>query len=130
VSFVRTIFCSPRAQNTSWIVGASCSRGSLALIAIYTVLSSDINPSDPSLIDLTDDNDVPTDAQIEEYGYGSDSDLDDCNDLIPEAPKDSTATLSDSPSKRSYETKAKDDDEYGLAIFAQFPTDIHSQVVR
>jgi len=47
------------------------------------VLSSDINPSDPSLIDLTHDSDVPSNAGIDDYGYGSDSDLDDCNDPIP-----------------------------------------------
>ncbi|KAI9458726.1 hypothetical protein HD554DRAFT_2317107 [Boletus coccyginus] len=47
------------------------------------LLSSDINPSDSSLVDLTDDNDVPSSARIDDYGYGSDSDLDDCNDPIP-----------------------------------------------
>ena len=63
------------------------------------MLSSDVNPSDPSLVDLTDDHDVPSNAQIEEYGYGSDSDLEDCDDLIPvtnpEAPKDRSASKDD-----------------------------------
>ena len=50
-----------------------------------TVLSTDIQPSDsdPSLVDLTDDKDVPSHARIDEYGYGSDSDLDDCTDPVP-----------------------------------------------
>ena len=65
------------------------------------VLSSDINPSDPSLVDLTDDNDVPNSARIDDYGYGSDSDLDDCNDPIP-------ATNPEVPKGRS---ASKDDDE-------------------
>jgi len=63
------------------------------------VLSSDINPSDPSLVDLTDDNDVPSSAHINDYGYGSDSDLNDCNDPIPatnlEVPKDKSASKDD-----------------------------------
>ncbi|KAH0826790.1 hypothetical protein J3R83DRAFT_5209 [Lanmaoa asiatica] len=79
------------------------------------LLSSDINPSDPSLIDLTDDNDVPSNALIDDYGYGSDSDLDDCNDPIPvanvEAPKNQPATSSTTPSKTSAKTEFKDDDE-------------------
>ncbi|KAI9458730.1 hypothetical protein HD554DRAFT_2029541 [Boletus coccyginus] len=41
------------------------------------LLSTDINPSDPSLVDLTDDNDVPSSARIDDYGYASDSDLED-----------------------------------------------------
>ncbi|KAF8546942.1 hypothetical protein OG21DRAFT_1490669 [Imleria badia] len=61
--------------------------------------SSDVNPSHPSLIDLTDDNDVPSNAWPDEYGYGSDSDLDDCNEPIPatnsEAPKDQSAPKDD-----------------------------------
>ena len=79
------------------------------------MLSSDINPSDPSLIDLTDDNDVPSNAGIDDYGYGSDSDLDDCDDIIPvanvEAPNRRSATLSTSPSKIGAKTRSKDDDE-------------------
>ena len=79
------------------------------------MLSSDINPSDPSLIDLTDDNDVPSNARIDDYGYGSDSDLDDCDDIIPvanvEAPNRRSATLSTSPSKIGAKTRSKDDDE-------------------
>ncbi|KAF8546791.1 hypothetical protein OG21DRAFT_1490813 [Imleria badia] len=63
------------------------------------LLSSDINPTDPSLIDLTDDNDVPNNARIDDYGYGSDSDLEDCNDPIPitnpEAPKNKSASKED-----------------------------------
>ena len=59
---------------------------------------SDVNPSDPSLVDLTDDHDVPSNAQIDDYGYGSDSDLEDCNDPIPttpEAPKNHSVSKDD-----------------------------------
>ncbi|KAI9458729.1 hypothetical protein HD554DRAFT_1691639 [Boletus coccyginus] len=60
------------------------------------VLSTDIDPSDPSLVDLTDDNDVPTSARIDDYGYGSDSDLEDCSDPTPvtntEVPKSNSAS--------------------------------------
>jgi len=38
------------------------------------MLSIDLNPSKPSFpIDLTDDNDVPNDAQMDEYVYGEGS---------------------------------------------------------
>ncbi|KAF8546792.1 hypothetical protein OG21DRAFT_1527597 [Imleria badia] len=60
-----------------------------------------------TLIDFTDDDDVPSNAWIDNYGYGSDSDLDGSDsdlddDLIlvgnPEAPKDqSAASLTSSP---------------------------------
>ena len=79
------------------------------------MLSSDINPSDPSLIDLTDDNDVPSNARIDDYGYGSDSDLDDCDDIIPVAnikgPNRQSATLSSSPCKISAKARSKDHNE-------------------
>ncbi|KAF8554150.1 hypothetical protein OG21DRAFT_1484930 [Imleria badia] len=65
------------------------------------LLSSDVNPSDPSLVDLTDDHDVPSNARIDDYGYGSDSDLDDCDDPIP-------ATQSEARKKLP---ASKDDDE-------------------
>ncbi|KAI9458718.1 hypothetical protein HD554DRAFT_1995177, partial [Boletus coccyginus] len=55
------------------------------------LLSSD-TPSDSSLIDLMDD-----DARIDDYGYGSDSGIDDYVDPIPvanpEAPKDQSVAL-------------------------------------
>ena len=78
------------------------------------MLSSDINPSDPSLVDLWDDSDIPSNARIDDYGYESDSDLDECDDpdpvANPEAPKDHSATLAMSPSSTSVETQPKDDD--------------------
>ncbi|KAG9310054.1 hypothetical protein JVU11DRAFT_10097 [Chiua virens] len=74
------------------------------------LLSSDTNPSDPSLLDLTDENDVPNNLRIDDYGYESDSDLDECNDLLEnvEKSKDQTATT---PSKTSTGNQLKDDDE-------------------
>ena len=77
------------------------------------MLSADISPSDPSLIDLTDDNDVPNNARIDDYGYGSDSDLDDCNNpVVPaETLRDQSATLSTSTYKTGSETRSKDDNE-------------------
>jgi hypothetical protein len=78
------------------------------------VLSSDINPSDPSLIDLTGDNDIPSIAHIDDYGYDSDSDLEECDDLIPvanpEVPKDQSEASSTSPSEGSAEAQPKDND--------------------
>ena len=77
-------------------------------------MSSDTNPSDPSLIDLTGDNDVPSNAHIDDYGYESDSDLEECDDPIPvvnpEAPKDQCVASSASPSEGSAETQPKDND--------------------
>ena len=75
------------------------------------MLSADIRPSDPSLIDLTDDNDVPNNARIDDYGYGSDSDLDDYNGpAVPAGtPGDQSATLSTSTCKMG--SGSKDDDE-------------------
>lgn len=77
------------------------------------MLSSDINPSDPSLIDLTDDSDVPNNARIDDYGYDSDSDLDDCNEPIvnTETSKDQSATLSKFTDRMGYQTQSKEDDE-------------------
>ncbi|KAG9308235.1 hypothetical protein JVU11DRAFT_12253 [Chiua virens] len=68
------------------------------------LLSSDTNPSDPSLLDLTDENDVPNNLRIDDYGYESDSDLDECNDPVEnvEKSKDQTATT---------KNQLKDDDE-------------------
>ncbi|KAG9310050.1 hypothetical protein JVU11DRAFT_10093 [Chiua virens] len=40
------------------------------------LLSSDVDPSDTSMFDLFDENEVPNDLRIDDYGYGSDSDLD------------------------------------------------------
>lgn len=80
-------------------------------------LSSDINLSDPSLSDLVDDNDVPNNLLIDEYGYASDSDLDDDEEdpLVPnvktETQKDQPATGSTAPSQISVITQSKDDDE-------------------
>jgi hypothetical protein len=78
------------------------------------VLSSDINPSDPSLIDLTGDNDIPSNAHIDDYGYESDSDLEECDDPIPvanpEAPKDQSVASSTSLSGDSAETQPKGND--------------------
>ena len=77
------------------------------------MLSADTSPSDPSLIDLTDDNDLPNNARIDDYGYGSDSDLDDCNNpVVPaETLRDQSATLSTSTYKTGSETRSKDDNE-------------------
>ena len=78
----------------------------------YPVLSSDINPSDSSSIDLTDDNDVPGHARIDDYGYASDSDLDDCNDPVVDAEMtEQSATISPSTAKMGSRTQSKDDDE-------------------
>ena len=80
------------------------------------MLSSDINPSDPSLIDLTGDNDIPGNARIDDYGYESDSDLDEYDDPIPvanpEAPKDQSTAPPTSPSEGSAEAQPKDPNEY------------------
>ncbi|KAI9458725.1 hypothetical protein HD554DRAFT_1692103 [Boletus coccyginus] len=76
--------------------------------------SADINPSDPSLVGLTADNDVPSDARVDDYGYESDSDLEDSDATVPvtnpEAPKDQSAVLRGTPSNASAETRSKDDD--------------------
>ncbi|KAI9458727.1 hypothetical protein HD554DRAFT_2298928 [Boletus coccyginus] len=76
------------------------------------LLSSDIYLSDPSLVDLTGDNDIPSDARVGEYGYESDSDFDDRDDLIPaanpEASKDHSAASSTSTSQVNTETQPKD----------------------
>ena len=89
-----------------------------ACIDYGAVLSSDINPSDPSLVDITDENDMPSNARIEEYGYASDSDLDDDDEGTPSIPtadarprKDWPARVSTSPPKISVANQPKDDDE-------------------
>ncbi|KAI9458728.1 hypothetical protein HD554DRAFT_2224609, partial [Boletus coccyginus] len=78
------------------------------------LLSSDTSPSDPSLIDLMDDDDVPNNARIDDYGYGSDSDIDEYDDPIPvanpEAPKDRAVASPISPSQVS-ESQPEDDNE-------------------
>lgn len=78
------------------------------------MLSSDINPSDSSLIDLAGDNDIPGNAHIDDYGYDSDSDLEECDNLIPvanpETPKDQSVASSTSPCEDSAETQPKDND--------------------
>ena len=81
------------------------------------MLSADIDPSDTSLVDVTGDNDIPRDALIHEYGYESDSDLDDCDDpsavtnavALKDRSRASPATLS----KVSAETKHKNDNGDG-----------------
>ena len=75
------------------------------------MLSSDVNPSDPSLIDLTNDNDVPNNGRINDYGYGSDSDLDDCNDPVAETPKNQSTTSPISTRKPGSKIRPKDADE-------------------
>ncbi|KAF8546933.1 hypothetical protein OG21DRAFT_1490678 [Imleria badia] len=60
------------------------------------VLSSDKNPSDPSLIDFTDDNDVLSNAWMDDYDYESDPDLDDSDEPVHVPPKDRSAVSSSS----------------------------------
>lgn len=72
------------------------------------MLSLDIDPSDPSLAELSDDDNVPSDIQIENYGYGSDSDLDDDDDPILEESQVQSAT---SPSQSSAEIRLEDGDK-------------------
>lgn len=43
------------------------------------MLSSKIDPSNPSFTELIDDN-APCNIRMDDYGYGSDSDLDDCDE--------------------------------------------------
>ncbi|KAF8546932.1 hypothetical protein OG21DRAFT_1490677 [Imleria badia] len=71
------------------------------------LLSSDINPSDPSLIDVTGDDDIPSSARMDNYGYDSDSDIDDCGEPVLEALKDPPI----SPSKVSAETQLTNSNE-------------------
>lgn len=83
------------------------------------MLSSDISPTDPSLSDLTDANDVPNHTQIDEYGYRSDSDLDDDDEALgiplgnTGPPKDGpgSAMVSTTPARLRVTTQPKDDDE-------------------
>ena len=49
------------------------------------MLSPDTNSSDPSSIELTGGNEIPCRARMDDYGYESDSDLDDCDDVMPVA---------------------------------------------
>ncbi|KAG6369513.1 hypothetical protein JVT61DRAFT_14311 [Boletus reticuloceps] len=98
---VSSLASFPRAPNTLWIAGDLFAKCGYWTHRRDLVLSSDINPSDPSLVDLADDHDIPSNARIDEYGYGSDSDLDDCNDLIP-------ATR---PKCQRTTSASKDDDE-------------------
>ena len=76
------------------------------------MLSSDVNPSDGSLRDLTDANDVPNHVRIDDYGYGSDSDLDEDDEeaTIPVSGTEAT-TVSTTPSQISVTTQPKDDEE-------------------
>lgn len=73
------------------------------------MLSADIDPSDTSLVDVTGDNDIPSDAPIHEYGCESDSDLDDCDDpnavTNAVALKDRSGTSPATLSKVSIKTK-------------------------
>ena len=61
------------------------------------------------------DDDVPYNARVDDYGYGSDSDLDDCDDPIPvanpEALKDQSAVSPISASEVSVESQLKDGNE-------------------
>ncbi|KAH0826789.1 hypothetical protein J3R83DRAFT_5207 [Lanmaoa asiatica] len=81
------------------------------------LLSSDINPSDPSMVDLTDGNDVPSNVPIDDYGYGSDSDLDDDDGESPipiadtVAPKDPSTMVSTLPPHINVMIQPKDDDD-------------------
>ncbi|KAF8124559.1 hypothetical protein EV363DRAFT_1435290 [Boletus edulis] len=83
----------PRALCANNVLLAKSSKYFLDL------LSTDIHPSHPSLADLADDHDIPGSAPVDEYGYESDSDLDECNDSIqvtcPEAQKDRSASKDD-----------------------------------
>lgn len=62
------------------------------------------------------DDDVPNDARVDDYGYESDSDLEDSDAAVPainlEAPKDQSAVLRGTPSNASAETRSKDDDRW------------------
>jgi hypothetical protein len=64
-----------------------------------------------------DANGVPNHVQIDDYGYGSDSDFDEDDEgpTIPivdtEAPKDEATTVSTTPPKISVTTQPKDDEE-------------------
>ena len=71
------------------------------------MLSSDINPSDPSLSDLTDANDIPRSVPIDDYGYRSDSDLDDDDGEPPVQ----SATVSTSPPQNRFTFQPENDDE-------------------
>ncbi|KAF8450976.1 hypothetical protein L210DRAFT_691505 [Boletus edulis BED1] len=62
------------------------------------LLSRDISSSDPSFVDLVGDNDIPSDAPIDDYDYESDSDLDNCDDDLvakPDASKGLSAPKDD-----------------------------------
>ena len=79
-------------------------------------MSSDINPSDHPLIDATDDDDdIPISVPMDDYGYESDSDLDDIDDLDPvanpETPKDQSVVSPTSSPKASAEIQLKDGSE-------------------
>ncbi|KAF8554151.1 hypothetical protein OG21DRAFT_1509305 [Imleria badia] len=95
------------------------------------LLSSDTNPSDPSLIDVTGDNDIPSNAPIDDYGYESDSDLDDCDDNIDpvtnhEAPKDQSDA---SPPKASAELQSKDSNELSEDAFESLSSDMFNSTL-
>lgn len=98
-------------------------RGSLELIVPDPVLSSDETPSDPSLVDVTDDSDIPDNAQIDDYGYESDSDLDDSDDPVPDVSKSLSAAASTFTSEATAGNPAKDDEECGLSSPVWFLTD-------
>ena len=78
------------------------------------MLSSGIIPSGPSLVDLTGDNDIPSDTRIDDYGYASDSDLDDYDDHIPaanpETPKDHSVVSLTSTSEVNTKTRLEPED--------------------
>ncbi|KAF8546793.1 hypothetical protein OG21DRAFT_1527598 [Imleria badia] len=75
------------------------------------LLSADINTSDPSLMDLTGDNDIPSSAPMHDYGYESDSDLDDCDEPVLEASKDQSPASPVTPPELIPETQRKDGNE-------------------
>ena len=78
------------------------------------MLNSDLdaNTSDGSLSDLTDTNDVPNHVRIDDYGYGSDSDLDEDDEkaTIPITDTEAT-TVSTTPPQITVTTQPKDAEE-------------------
>ncbi|KAF8554153.1 hypothetical protein OG21DRAFT_1509308 [Imleria badia] len=123
---------SARSVSSGQVMKPLVLRGNNSFLAkgskyFLDLLSSDTNPSDPSLIDVTSDNDIPGNVPIDDYGYESDSDLDD-DDPIPvpnlEAPMDQSAASQTSPPEASAETQTKDDSESSEDAFESVSSDI------
>ncbi|KAG6369515.1 hypothetical protein JVT61DRAFT_14313 [Boletus reticuloceps] len=76
------------------------------------LLGADVNSSDPSLVDLMGDNDVPSSVSMDDYGYEDDSDLDNCDNPIPGTDPDGVKNRSVGSqtfrSQVSVETRPKD----------------------